>query len=82
MDTNFWGVVHLTRAVLPHLRRQGAGHFIQITSIGGRLRCPASSSRPLFSDAGNIPGLDFEGKAPYGFAASVVDIKTGRVGCS
>jgi NAD(P)-dependent dehydrogenase (short-subunit alcohol dehydrogenase family) len=37
IDTNFWGVVHVTRAVLPVLRDQGHGHIIQITSIGGRL---------------------------------------------
>ncbi len=36
IDTNFWGVVHVTRAVVPILRRQGFGHIIQVTSIGGR----------------------------------------------
>lgn len=36
IDTNFRGVVHVTRAALPVLRRQGHGHIIQITSIGGR----------------------------------------------
>ncbi len=29
IDTNFWGVVHVTRAVVPILRRQGFGHIIQ-----------------------------------------------------
>jgi NAD(P)-dependent dehydrogenase (short-subunit alcohol dehydrogenase family) len=37
IDTNFWGVVNVTRAVLPVLREQGHGHIIQVTSIGGRL---------------------------------------------
>jgi NAD(P)-dependent dehydrogenase (short-subunit alcohol dehydrogenase family) len=23
IDTNFWGVVNVTRAILPHLRQQG-----------------------------------------------------------
>ncbi|OAM91326.1 oxidoreductase [Termitidicoccus mucosus] len=36
IDTNFWGTVNVTRAALPHLRRQGAGHIFQVTSIGGR----------------------------------------------
>ena len=43
IDTNFWGVVHVTRAVLPILRKQGFGHIIQITSIGGRLGVPGMS---------------------------------------
>jgi NAD(P)-dependent dehydrogenase (short-subunit alcohol dehydrogenase family) len=43
IDTNFWGVVHVTRAVLPVLRQQGSGHIIQITSIGGRSAFPGIS---------------------------------------
>jgi len=43
IDTNFWGVVHVTRAALPVLRRQGHGHIIQITSIGGRIGVPGLS---------------------------------------
>jgi NAD(P)-dependent dehydrogenase (short-subunit alcohol dehydrogenase family) len=43
IDTNFWGVVHVTRAVLPLLREQGFGHIIQITSVGGRLGVPGLS---------------------------------------
>ncbi len=37
IDTNFWGVVNVTRAFVPVLRKQGFGHIIQITSIGGRI---------------------------------------------
>jgi NAD(P)-dependent dehydrogenase (short-subunit alcohol dehydrogenase family) len=44
IDTNFWGVVHVTRAVLPILRRQGAGLLIQITSSGGRMAVPGLSA--------------------------------------
>ena len=36
IDTNFWGVVHTTRAAIPRLRQQGSGHIIQFTSVGGR----------------------------------------------
>ena len=43
IDTNFWGVVQVTRAVLPVLRKQGSGHIIQITSIGGRSAFPSLS---------------------------------------
>lgn len=44
IDTNFWGVVNVTRAALPVLRGQGFGHIIQITSIGGRLAVPGLSA--------------------------------------
>jgi NAD(P)-dependent dehydrogenase (short-subunit alcohol dehydrogenase family) len=37
IDTNFWGVVNVSRAVVPVLRKQGFGHIIQITSVGGRI---------------------------------------------
>lgn len=37
IDTNFFGVVRLTQAALPVMRAQGAGHIIQISSVGGRL---------------------------------------------
>ncbi|HEY0777119.1 MAG TPA: SDR family NAD(P)-dependent oxidoreductase [Gemmatirosa sp.] len=36
LETDFFGVVHVTRAALPVLRAQGTGHIIQISSIGGR----------------------------------------------
>lgn len=44
METNFFGVVNVTRAALPLLRWQGAGHIIQISSIGARLGTPELSA--------------------------------------
>ncbi|GCF11529.1 oxidoreductase [Dictyobacter arantiisoli] len=36
VETNLWGVINVTRAALPILRKQRSGHFVQISSIGGR----------------------------------------------
>jgi NAD(P)-dependent dehydrogenase (short-subunit alcohol dehydrogenase family) len=44
IDANLLGVVNVTKAALPVLRRQGAGHIIQVSSIGGRLATPGLSA--------------------------------------
>ncbi|MDG4783540.1 SDR family NAD(P)-dependent oxidoreductase [Micromonospora sp. WMMD961] len=44
VEAVFYGTVHVTKAALPVLLRQGAGHFIQVTSIGGRDTSPGVSA--------------------------------------
>jgi NAD(P)-dependent dehydrogenase (short-subunit alcohol dehydrogenase family) len=43
-ETNYFGVVNVTRAALPVLRAQRDGHIIQVSSIGGRLASPGLAS--------------------------------------
>jgi NAD(P)-dependent dehydrogenase (short-subunit alcohol dehydrogenase family) len=74
IDTNFWGVVHVTRAALPVLRRQGHGHIIQITSIGGRIGVPGLSgyNAAKFAVEGFSEALALEIK-PMGLKLTIVE---------
>ena len=40
MNVHFWGALHCTEAVLPHMRRRRAGRIINIASIGGLIAVP------------------------------------------
>ena len=40
IETNVFGAVWVTQAALPYLREQGAGHIIQVTSVGGLTAFP------------------------------------------
>lgn len=37
IETNLFGVVNVTKAALPVLRKQRSGHFVQFSSVGGRV---------------------------------------------
>lgn len=44
VDVDFWGVVHGTKAFLPHLIASGDGHVINISSLFGLLAVPSQSA--------------------------------------
>jgi NAD(P)-dependent dehydrogenase (short-subunit alcohol dehydrogenase family) len=56
LDTNFFGIVRMNRAVLPHMRRQGSGLLVYISSVLGRLVVP-------FAGAYNASKFAVEGLA-------------------
>ena len=39
-DLHFFGPAALTKAVLPHMRRQGGGAVVQMSSVGGQVTAP------------------------------------------
>jgi NAD(P)-dependent dehydrogenase (short-subunit alcohol dehydrogenase family) len=41
---NFWGVVYGTKAFLPHLKRSGEGHIVNVSSVFGLVGVPGQSA--------------------------------------
>ncbi|WP_431232906.1 SDR family NAD(P)-dependent oxidoreductase [Mycolicibacterium psychrotolerans] len=74
VETNFFGVVRLTQAVLPVMRRQQAGHIIQISSVGGRLARPglAAYQSSKWAVTG-YSGVLAQEVAPLGIKVSVLE---------
>lgn len=44
MNINFWGVVHGTKAFLPHLKASGEGHLVNVSSVFGLFSVPSQSA--------------------------------------
>ncbi len=73
-DTNFFGVVRMTRAVVPHMRRQGSGRIINIGSVLGFLPMPygALYAATKHALAGYSESLDHELRT-RGIRVSVIE---------
>lgn len=73
LETNFFGAVRTLRAVLPVMRRQGAGKIIVIGSIGGLIGLPYIGyySASKFALDGLVESLRME-VGPFGIEATVV----------
>ena len=73
-ETNFFGIVRMTRAVVPHMRRQGGGRIINIGSVLGFLPAPymALYSATKHAIEGYSESLDHELRT-RGIRVSVVE---------
>jgi short-subunit dehydrogenase len=73
-DTNVFGLLNVTRAVLPTMREKRSGHVINISSIGGYRAAPGFGvySSTKFAVEGITEALRGE-LAPLGIHATVVE---------
>jgi NAD(P)-dependent dehydrogenase (short-subunit alcohol dehydrogenase family) len=74
IETNLFGVIILTKAALPHFRERRSGHFIQVTSIAGRIgpigRAPYAAAK--WGVEGFSETLAKE-VAPFGVKVTIVE---------
>ncbi|GAB3146059.1 oxidoreductase [Amycolatopsis sp. NPDC004378] len=74
MEVMFFGAVAVTKAVLPHLRAQGRGTVVQISSMGGQLSMPGfgAYSSAKYALEGLSEALAEEVK-PFGVQVLIVE---------
>ena len=83
MELHFFGPATLTRAVLPHMRRQQSGAIVQISSMGGRLSFAGVGgySATKFALEGLTEALAAEVR-PLGITTMIVEPGAFRTGFS
>jgi NAD(P)-dependent dehydrogenase (short-subunit alcohol dehydrogenase family) len=74
IETNLFGVIIMTKAVLPYFRERRAGHIVQVTSISGRIgpagRAPYAAAK--FGVEGFSESLSRE-MAPLGVKVTIIE---------
>jgi NAD(P)-dependent dehydrogenase (short-subunit alcohol dehydrogenase family) len=80
-ETNFFGVVALTRAVLPHMRERASGTIINVSSISGRVGFPGLG--PYVSSKHAVEGFSESLRLemlPYGVHVVLVEPASYKTG--
>jgi NAD(P)-dependent dehydrogenase (short-subunit alcohol dehydrogenase family) len=80
-ELHFFGPVALTRAVLPHMRAQGGGAIVQMSSVGGQITAPGFGAycATKFALEGITQALHDE-VAPFGIRTLIVEPGAFRTG--
>jgi NAD(P)-dependent dehydrogenase (short-subunit alcohol dehydrogenase family) len=74
LDTNVIGSIQVIRAALPHLRQQGGGRILQISSEGGQMTYPSFSlyHTSKWAIEGFVDALAHE-VAPFGISLTLIE---------
>jgi NAD(P)-dependent dehydrogenase (short-subunit alcohol dehydrogenase family) len=74
IETNLLGSMHVIRAAIPHLRRQGGGRIVQISSEGGQTTYPGFSAyhASKWGIEGFVESVAQE-VAPFGIACTLIE---------
>ena len=73
-NTNVFGLIKVTQAFLPYLRRQGRGHILNLSSIGGLVSTPGMGyyNATKFAVEGLSEALAQE-VAPFGIHVTLIE---------
>lgn len=81
MDVNFMGVVNVTKAVLPHMRKAGSGRIVNISSVAAAFPIPFQTYYSASKAAVNAYSMALANEVkPFGITVTAVqpgDIRTG-----
>ncbi|MBM6402986.1 SDR family oxidoreductase [Phycicoccus sp. CSK15P-2] len=79
VETNVMGSLALIRAAVPHLREQGGGKIVQISSMAGQMAAPGMSLYHLtkWANEGLVEALREE-LAPFGIETCIVEPGSAR----
>jgi len=74
IETNLFGVITVTKSVIPLMREQGAGHIIQLSSVGGRIgalgRAPYSAAKWGVEGFSEVLAKEV---APFGVKVTIIE---------
>ncbi len=73
-DVNYWGVIRMIKAVVPHMREVGSGHVVNVSSVAGRIAAIGQSvySSSKWAVESLSEGLAQE-LAPHGIGVSIIE---------
>jgi NAD(P)-dependent dehydrogenase (short-subunit alcohol dehydrogenase family) len=74
IETNLFGVINVTKAALPIMREQGAGHILQFSSVGGRIgpigRAPYAAAKWGVEGFSEVLSKEVE---PFGIKVTIIE---------